>query len=292
MSIPNFITEYLNEKNIMPNTIRNYTCYIKDYINGREWDDSYVYDLKKVNEYVSTISIKSREGFLTAITHVFDAVTQKNRQQLRDLTKQAIDESLMEKIKSLKENEEEKIEYEEMLKIGNITQKNKTNDLISKLYTLEVPFRADTWSRMRVCDVEESPISDEYNFINLETGVVYLNRYKTVRTYGKKQIQLNNDLLLYIKKWWNDNHGWLGNVQKFLVANRDGNILSPSNFNARLRSIFGFGSSVLRHSYISYMKKLGKTVKELQEVAKRMNTSYMQLNLTYDDTHSILKDDE
>ena len=292
MSIPNFITEYLNEKNIMPNTIRNYTCYIKDYINGREWDDNFVYDLNKIKEHTSTIPIKSREGFLTAITHAFDAVNQKRRQQLREFTKQAIDESLMERIKKLKDDSNEKIEYEEMLKIGDIVQKNKINDLICKLYTLEVPFRADTWSRMRVCDVEECPSSNEYNFINLETGVIYLNRYKTVKTYGKKQIKINDNLLSYIKKWWNDNHGWLGNIQKFLVANRDGNMLSPSNFNARLRSIFGYGSSVLRHSYISYMKRLGKSVEELQEVAKRMNTSYMQLNLVYDDTHGILNESD
>lgn len=290
MSIPQFIINYLNEKDLAHNTVLKYHSYLNEYIKDKEWDDSYVYDLKLINEHLQTIPLKAREGFLTTITHAFDAYTQKQRQLLRNLTKKTVDESLMEKIKKLKDDKTEKLLYEDMIKIGNIKQKNNINDLIAKLYTLEVPLRADTWSRMCVYDSDSDKTlsSNEFNFIDLDTGIIYLNQYKTVKTYGKKQLKINDDLLLYIKNWWNDNHGWLGNTQKFLVANRDGNILSPSNFNARLRSIFGFGSSVLRHSYISHMKKIGKSETELQEIASRMNTSYMQMNLTYDDTNNIL----
>ena len=135
---------------------------------------------------------------------------------------------------------------------------------------------------MRIIDVEEPNSCEQYNYLNLDTGLLYLNRYKTVKTYGKKTLLLNDDLLKYIKKWWHDNNMYIGNVFKFLVPSRDGNRLSAHNFNLRLKTIFGFGSRVLRHSYISYKRrtntstKLNQTPKEydLKQSVKTLNNRY------------------
>lgn len=287
MSVPIFVTNYLKEKGLASTSILRYTAHLKKYMHSNEWDDSCLYDLERINKHNQIIPLKAREGFLISITHAFDAYTQKQRQHLRELTKHSVDDCLIDNIKKLKNEQEEKIQYENVIKIGDISQKNKINDLICKLYTLEVPLRADTWSRMCVCNTDP-PVDNVHNYINLDTGIIYLNKYKTVRTYGKKQLVISEKMRLYIKKWWGDNHGWLGNIQKFLVTDKDGNMLSPANFNTRLKTIFGYGSSVLRHSYISYMRRMGKSMEELHQIAGRMNTSFLQLNLVYDDTHEIL----
>merc|ERR1712110_284043 len=210
-----------------------------------------------------------------------------------DFLREAKDETMILSIRKLGKPKEEKITYEEMQrKVLKIKKQNKINELIAKLYTLEVPLRADTWSKVRIIDVEESNSCSEYNYINIDTGLLYLNSYKAVKSYGKKTIILDERLLKYLQENWYKNNLHVGNICKYLIPNRDGNRLSARNFNLRLKTIFGLGSSTLRHAYISYRRKQGDSDEDMKKIAYRMNTSLRQICLVYDDTNTILEGEE
>ena len=287
--IPNYIIDKLNSSNLSKNTIINYTYHIKKFLDVNSVED--MNNLEKIDEYNKNIPISGREGFLLAIIQAYDAYYEKNRQKLRQMIRESKDESLIESIKKLNNDKKEKITYENVKEIADKKQKNTINDLIAKLYTLEVPFRADTWTKVRIVDVEEPNSSNDFNYLSLDTGLLHLNNYKTIKTYGKKCIMLDNELLIYIKKWWEKNAVFLGNPFKFLVPNNSGSKMSAHSFNARLKTIFGVGSRHLRHSYITYKRRLGANDREMKEIASRMNTSFVQTSITYDDSNHIFDSD-
>ena len=285
--IPSYVLNHLNSSNLAQQTIINYIAHLKKYIKNN-WDNEGVFNISIIEFYLETIPIKSKEGFLLALLHYYDAWYEHNRNNIRQLLRTAKDDSLILSIKELHTNKNEKILFEEVINLAKKKQKNHINTLIAQLYTLEVPFRADTWSRVRIIDVEEPNTCNDYNYLNLDTGMLYLNRYKTIKCYGKKTILLNEELLQFIKKWWNENAMYIGNICKFLIPSRDGNRLSAHNFNLRLKTIFGYGSRALRHSYVSYKHRIGTDENEMKKIAYRMNTSYMHTCITYDDTNAII----
>ena len=287
MYIPDHIINNFKEKGLEKNTIINYTACLKKYMNN-EWNESKIFDLSTISEHIKLLPIKRRESFLRALTYATDSIYNINKQYIKNQLTIARDESMLLSIKALKTKKEEKVTFEEILKISTVKQKNFVNDLISKLYTLEVPLRADTWSTVKIIDAEDSNLSSEYNYINLETGLLYLNKYKTVKTYGKKTILLNDQLISYIKENWYKNNLHIGNPCRFLLPNRNGDRITAHNLNLRLKDIFGYGSSVLRHSYISYCRKKGDSEEDMKKLASRMNTSLRQVCLVYDDTNAIL----
>ena len=284
--LPNYIISKLKESNIVDGTIKTYISYIEKYMKDG-WDESKVLDFSKIEEYTLTLPIKSREGFLLAITKAYDAQCEENRIKIRQLTANAKHESIVLSIKNLDTDKRENITYEEVIKIGKIKQPNPIDDLISKIYTLEVPLRADTWSHVRI--VNDEMIDNDFNYLNIQTGNLVLNKYKTVKTYGKKYLKINDNLLEYIKSIWNTNGVNIGNIHNFLIPNRDGNKISGANLNKRLEKIFGYGSRSLRHSFISYKRRMNCSEEEIKKIAYRMNTSYEQVCLVYDDTNDIFK---
>jgi len=288
--IPSFIQNKLKNSELAESSINNYMGHLKKYIGDKEWNDNLL-RLDMIKDYTKTLHYKSREGFLSAITYAYDAHYEHIRQKIRNLVNEAKNDAHIESVKNLKHIKEEKILFEEMKKIAEIDQRSIIDNIIAKLYTLEVPLRANTWSLTRVIDVEDTVNveSDPYNYIDLHTGVLILNQYKTVKTYGRKTIQVNEELIKYLRDKWYSKGLYIGNIQKWLIPSRDGNQMKAAILNKHIKKIFGYGSSVCRHSYISYRRRMGAKDESMKELAQRMNTSFLQVSLVYDDTNTVLK---
>ena len=287
-NLPIYVTQKFQSAKLSENTCISYSKSLNNYMKNK-WDDKLLFNIELIETYLTTLSLQTKSIFLHALYHGIEGCYMNHTSKLKRLLNECRGDSTISLIRGLKTSNKEKIKYEDVLYLADKKQKNIINDLIAKLYSLEVPLRADTWSLVRVLPVDE--ISEDYNYLDLDSGELILNQYKTVNTYGKKSIFLSKSLLEYINKWWKDNIIQIGNIYRYLVPSRDGNRLSPHNFNLRLQTIFNdSGSRDLRHSYISYKKRMGVTDLELREISYRMNTSYLMANVVYDDTHHIIQE--
>lgn len=109
--------------------------------------------------------------------------------------------------------------------------------------------------------------TQEDNYIDYDKRVLVFNKYKTMRKYGRQEIEIPQELLDILHRWR------VMNRSDWLLVNVNGDKLNPSNLNIRINKIFGkqMGCNLFRHIYISekvlcHMPKL----LELQEIARMM----------------------
>ena len=101
-----------------------------------------------------------------------------------------------------------------------------------------------------------------------------MNEYKTSKKYGEKKIEISEDLLKPLRKWLRHNDS------DYLLVNTKGEPLNSNGITKVLNRIGlrfrgkPFGSSILRHSYLSH--KYGGVSEDKEQDAEMMGHSVAQ----------------
>ena len=136
------------------------------------------------------------------------------------------------------------------------------------LYTLIPPVRCD-YSPMRVVSSEEGATGNY--LLVLPSGYTFvLNEYKTAHRYGQQRIAVPEDLKQVLDNWLELNpSGWL-------LCAPDGSPLTESGLSQRLVSVFkkhtgkAIGVNILRHSFVSWMRRYEPTFQDQKRLAGGM----------------------
>eukprot|EP01043_Picozoa_sp_COSAG02_P047106 COSAG02_NODE_4479_length_5316_cov_1484.345218_4_plen_307_part_00 len=149
--------------------------------------------------------------------------------------------------------------------------------LITLLYS-KYPLRND-WSNTKVISkTEYNKLGEEEkkqgNYLvkhNTNKYFFVLNEYKTSKKYGEKNIEIDEDVLKPLRRWLRHND------TGYLLINSKGSPLNSNGITKTLNKIGlaergkPFGSSILRHSYLSH--KYGENQKEKEKDADLMGHS-------------------
>lgn len=161
-----------------------------------------------------------------------------------------------------------------------IKQKNTDEELdelqnyvILSLYTLAEPRRLNDYAIMKWRGkIDETKDNYIYKFKKF-----IFNVYKTAKTHGKQEVDINKALEKILKMWS------VKNKSDYLLIDSLGNPMSPVKLNKRLNKIFrdsgkeNVSVNALRHSYISslYPKDM-PSLETLNKVAQNMGHTVMQ----------------
>lgn len=144
--------------------------------------------------------------------------------------------------------------------------------VILALYTMLPPARLD-YSPMRVVSTLEG--NSEGNLLLVsQTGMEFIMReYKTAKKYGQRIIKVSKPLEKVLRDWLELNpSGWL-------LCTQDGLPMTEESLSRRIRTIFerlvgkSVGVNILRHSFVSFLRKGEPSLKHQKEVANVMGHS-------------------
>ena len=185
--------------------------------------------LKKYEKYFEEIVVDFENNY--------DNQEKSDKEKKNWITKNELDK----KINDLEENINE-IDFENLTKTNeDIIQQH----LILKLYSEIPPIRND-YAQMKV--YHNKNIKGE-NYIDLTNKKIILNNYKTDKTYGEKQIELNNNIIQLIKRWIN-----ITGNEYLLINIRDKNPMTSNGLTKYINKIFKpkkVSTTILRKLYLS-----------------------------------------
>ena len=185
--------------------------------------------LKKYEKYFEEIVVDFENNY--------DNQEKSEKEKKNWITKDELDK----KINDLEENINE-IDFENLTKTNeDIIQQH----LILKLYSEIPPIRND-YAQMKV--YHNKNIKGE-NYIDLTNKKIILNNYKTDKTYGEKQIELNNNIIQLIKRWIN-----ITGNEYLLINIRDKNPMTSNGLTKYINKIFKpkkVSTTILRKLYLS-----------------------------------------
>ena len=166
------------------------------------------------------------------------------------------------------------------LKSGEWTKKQQQlfqDYLVTLLYS-KYPLRND-WADVRVITktdyngLGEGEKKQGNYLVKHDTNKYFfvLNEYKTSKKYGEKHIEIDKDVLAPLRRWLRHNDSG------YLLINRKAEPLNSNGITKTLNRIGNerrgtpFGSSILRHSYLSH--KYAEVSQEKEKDAELMGHS-------------------
>lgn len=259
------------------NTLKRYKIALRklDEAGFKDFD-------KQAEEVVKYLMLtydkyNTRKSYLSAIFSTFD-----DRSKIPLILKNAINtEFALQKKKEdsqelTPEQEANYLPWKEIVKVQKQLKdkKDKSNTewleyLVVSLYTLTSPVRAD-YSEMFVRKSgKQSPRHPKINsYVNITKPYFIFTDYKTADTYGKVAVPVPTALRKVINEWFEH----LGVVPEYLLGSK----YNPVVFSNLIRNIFkkytekSVGINLLRHAYITEYLPTLKTIKQKNEVARRM----------------------
>jgi hypothetical protein len=185
---------------------------------------------------------------------------------------------VMDGLKENKPSEKQRegfVEYKDIRARVDTLPKGSEDRLIVALYGMMPPLRAD-FNDVVVYRTKPKK-SSTMNYIVLNKtkrkGNLYLNEYKTAKTYGQIDREFGADLYQEITD------SLAHNPRTYLFESKDGQPYEPNTFtkfiNRRLKTIFGkpLTISLIRHSFINSIDMNRLTVKQKEELAHDMGHS-------------------
>ena len=139
--------------------------------------------------------------------------------------------------------------------------------IILALYTMMPPVRLD-YGEMKVVPVEPAEPVGNY-LVWSKKPYFYFSDYKTFKVYGVMRIQLKPALV-------NELEEWLRYPDQYLLVDRSGSPLGAVALGQLIISTFQkhcgkkIGVSMLRHSYISYVRAKELPIKQSDALAHQM----------------------
>lgn len=126
---------------------------------------------------------------------------------------------------------------------------DRENIAIFYLYTQIPPRRLSDYNKLKID-------SDGSNYINPINFTITINNYKTAKTYGKFKINPPPKLRKALRD---------------LIGEREGYLFSQNQpFSKKIKTIFGVGVNILRHSFISDFLSKNPSQKKKLDIARQM----------------------
>ena len=258
-----------------PRTIASYQRIISELKTEFNADDSYnfVKDTKRVIAYIEGLdkSFASKKLYYAILVSVLRDL-KVGRTKLIRAAEEIYREQMIKYNTRLAEIAQQQImsereiaiwvEWEQVLEAygklklsaeENLTDKKIWQEyVILSLYTLIAPLRAD-YSPVRITSPDDDG-KDNKLVIDADSIVFVLQDYKTFKQYGVQRLAFPIELATVIRHWLTlETSGWL-----FSVKGMPG---SETWLSGQVRSIMkrltgkASGINILRHSYISYMRR-------------------------------------
>ena len=166
------------------------------------------------------------------------------------------------------------VPYAELLKVQrDLEAKDKSDKdwqryLITSLYTLNAPLRAD-YGAVKVYGREDKRRSTGNELIWRKKKPVFIMRqYKTSRAHGEVKIPVSKHLAKVIAEWF----GHLGATPTYLLGEDS---VTPDSLLGKIADAFTatgkhVGIDILRHSYIVHHYPSLKSIEQKEDLAGRM----------------------
>lgn len=141
--------------------------------------------------------------------------------------------------------------------------------LIISLYCLMPPLRLD-YAEMKVAATEPALLEGNY-LIMSKKPYILLTQYKTARCYGVQRIEVPKKLVAILKEWRS-----MQDTDYLLVSPASNLPMPPWELGQTIIRVFekhldkSVGVNVLRHSYITWMRKDEMKIKKSNELSKAM----------------------
>jgi len=226
------------------------TKKVIDFIEGLE---AYSLNYKK-SFYIAIVSLLKLQNTLKKELEVYRAKQlEYNTEQKKIYADQV-----------LSPNEEPKfMAWPDILKAAKDMAHGSEDHLVVSLYTLLPPLRNDFAKMKVVSELPEAP-SGNYLVHNPKTSQIVLNEFKTSRRYGTQTIPVPAKLHTIIKKYLKANPTTiLFNMNETHMSKKVGDVFEKL-LGKRVTI------NILRHSYISHMKRNEPSLKEKEGLAKSM----------------------
>lgn len=258
----------LSRKNISENSLNVYLSNVKKVFKevfSDKIDIKLLNQFAKVKKYLMTLTPATRKNVMTALIVLLKAYETPKRtlnkyQKYFEELISDYENNYDNQVKSDKDNKNW-ITYEQLMnkikELENIISKydtskltNKEEDIIQQhliltLYTEIPPIRND-YAQMKVYHNKE--VKGE-NYINLKKKVIILNKYKTAKTYGEKEIDIPDKVIKIIRRWID-----ITENEYLLINIRDRNPMTNNGLTKYLNKIFKpkkVSTTLLRKLYLS-----------------------------------------
>jgi hypothetical protein len=197
-----------------------------------------------------------------------------------------VNDSMQEQMKDVRESEQW-LEWAEVLRardkaIAEASTLEETQDaVILSLYTFLPPARLD-FAPMAVVDEDSYETEPPGNLLVVAKKAMHFvfKEYKTAQRYGRKVVPIPHRLQLLLRDWLKMNHSGV------LLLNSKGEPMTDVQLGVKLKQVLkkitgkNAGVNILRHSYISYVRKGEKPYKKQKEIADAMMHS-VDMNQLY-----------
>lgn len=284
----------LNRPNITRTTVATYLSVLKSlYYSVHEptekIDVKWFRDQNAVLKAVDNLPIRSRKTFLSAVL-----VINNGRFNDKILEKVAEDNESIREIDGSNEKSEKQednwMDYDAVKEVWNksysrvkhllnsrstITRRPDLNELSDfMLLTLTsgifFPPRRSEWAQVKIKDYD--PEKD--NYVDTKNGAIFLNCYKTCKTYGPEKIMYPKEFKSILKKYL----AVLPETQDHLIFDTHDKQTNNVKMAHRLNTLFGrkISTSMLRHIYASKRAEMLPAIRELQADAEKMGHSLQQ----------------
>ena len=290
------ILNYIKEKrpNISNSSLKTYESILRnlyDKMKGEEFKTK-GYNMENFSKYptevlkfLKDLPPNKRKTILSALVVITDNKEYREL-MLDDIKEYNKEEAKQTKTDNQKTNWVEKEELNEMIKplrkTANLLYKKDKltpsdyqdiqNYIILVLYGGEYipPRRSKDYVDFKIKNIDKN--KDNY----MDKNSFIFNSYKTVKTYGKQEVKIPNELKKIINKWIKVN------PTEYLLFDKSFNKLSNVKLNQRLNKMFGkkSGVNMMRKTFLSSKySNLIKTKNELANDFKDMGSSLNQENI-------------
>jgi integrase len=237
----------LKEQNYSNSTLKNKLSSIVLFLKS----------LKKVEDF---FDININDNIIDKYTILIDGLNRKMDIEYKKMDKSNKDSKNWvdyEELKKYIEGLKEKIPK----KINSFYDINKYQKYIIGYCQLELALRNEL-SDTDIYKNDKDIKNKENNYIILDDNksIMYINKYKTKKTYGTIKIVLSDDLAFELKKYYNvlQDYKNKNNIKNnSLLFDKNGNYYTRNNFTHFLNSIFkdlnkNVSSTIIRKSYLSH----------------------------------------
>jgi integrase len=273
-----------NRPNIAPSTAKTYYSTLKSihkYTNdGQELSPKYfTQNQDKILDYLKDIPSSTRKTKLAPLVVICGSndCVKKYRELMMDDIKEYTEQiHLNQKSQKQKENWISQAEVKELFtqyekSVSPIWTKVRKNIELTKaefnrlsefitlaLFVLQAPRRILDYTEFKIRNINKK--EDNY----LKGNKMVFNRYKTAKSHGQQEVDVNPLLLKYLRLWTK------ANPTEYLLVDSKQTKLSQPQLTLRLNNIFGKNVSVnmLRHIFIT--DELGEDIERLEKKAEAM----------------------